>query len=266
VAGVRTSSDPIRFGCFEVDPNAGELRKQGVRVKLQDQPLQILQVLLERPGEVVSREDLQHRVWPADIFVDFDHGLYNAIKRLREALGDTADTPRFIETIPRRGYRFIGQINGNGKPGAVSAVVGSPPIRPATSRRALHIGIGIGAAAVVIILVSLATAPADFWRRFSGGDSIPHIRTIAVLPLSSLSSDPTQAYFADGVTDALITDLAQISALKVHSPKYFANFSIQLLCLLYGDFSLLGRYWVHGLDDLLNRSGQSRTWFFALSF
>src|SRR5438067_9161018 len=112
---MRPSSGPIRFGSFEVDQNAGELRKQGVRIKLQDQPLQILQVLLEHPGEVVTREELQKRVWPSDTFVDFDHGIYNAIKRLRETLGDTAETPRFIETIPRRGYRFIGPVIGNEK-------------------------------------------------------------------------------------------------------------------------------------------------------
>jgi DNA-binding winged helix-turn-helix (wHTH) protein len=112
VLGARASSEPIRFGPFEVDPNAGELRKQGVKIKLQEQPLQILRVLLERPGEVVAREELQQCLWPSDTFVDFDHGLYNAIKRLREALGDTADTPRFIETVPKRGYRFIAPLNG----------------------------------------------------------------------------------------------------------------------------------------------------------
>ena len=104
-----TSREVIRFGLFELDARAGELRKQGVRIKLQDQPLQILQVLLERPGELVTREELQKRVWPSDTFVDFDHGLYNAIKRLREALGDTADTPRFIETTPRRGFGWLPQ-------------------------------------------------------------------------------------------------------------------------------------------------------------
>jgi len=98
----------IRFGVFEVDLRAGELRKQGVKVKLQEQPLQVLQILLENPGAVVTREQLQQRIWPSDTFVDFDHGLYNGIKRLREALGDSADTPHYIETLARRGYRFIG--------------------------------------------------------------------------------------------------------------------------------------------------------------
>lgn len=103
---------PIRFGVFELDAESGELRKQGLKVKLQEQPFQILQILLEHPGKVVTREELQQRIWPADTFVDFDQGLYNATKRLREALGDSADTPRYIETLSRRGYRFIAPLNG----------------------------------------------------------------------------------------------------------------------------------------------------------
>src|SRR5712692_6292385 len=108
----RQSLQAYRFGGFEFDPRAGELRKQGRRIKLQGQPLDILTVLLERPGEVVTREELQKRLWPADTFVDFEHSLNAAVKRLREALDDSADTPRFIETLPRRGYRFIGTLDG----------------------------------------------------------------------------------------------------------------------------------------------------------
>lgn len=102
----------VRFGEFELDHGAGELRRDGAKVRLQDQPLQILQILLEQPGKVVHREELQKRIWPSDTFVDFDHGINNAIKRLREALGDTADTPRYIETLPRRGYRFKAALEG----------------------------------------------------------------------------------------------------------------------------------------------------------
>src|ERR1035438_2180028 len=98
---------PIRFGIFEVDLEAGELRRQGLKVKLQQQPFQILAMLLECPGEVVTREEIQKRLWPTDTFVDFDRGLNRATNRLRESLGDEADNPRFIETLPRRGYRFI---------------------------------------------------------------------------------------------------------------------------------------------------------------
>src|SRR5437773_11672326 len=103
----------IRFGVFELDLRSRELRKQGVRVKLQEQPFQVLQVLLERPGEVVTREELRQRIWSSDTVVDFEGGMYNAVIKLREALGDTADTPRFIETLPRRGYRCIGSVRGN---------------------------------------------------------------------------------------------------------------------------------------------------------
>src|SRR5262250_2431741 len=105
-----SSSPPvqvIRFGVFEANLRSGELRKSGIRIKLHDQPFQILAMLLERPGELVTREELRQKLWPADTFVDFNHGLNNAVLRLREVLGDSADSPRFIETIPRRGYRFI---------------------------------------------------------------------------------------------------------------------------------------------------------------
>ena len=100
----------VRFGQFDVDLQAGELRKTGLRVKLQQQPFQVLVVLLERPGEVVTREELRQRLWPADTFVDFDLSLNSALKKLRYALGDVADSPTFIETIPRRGYRFIAAV------------------------------------------------------------------------------------------------------------------------------------------------------------
>src|ERR1700686_4836157 len=102
----------LRFGAFEVDLRAGELRKQGVRIKLQEQPFQVLRILLARPEEVVSREELRSQVWSADTFVDFDNSLNTSVNKLREALGDSADNPRFIETLPRRGYRFIAPVTG----------------------------------------------------------------------------------------------------------------------------------------------------------
>src|SRR5438552_11256467 len=111
MAGVHSGRATIRFGVFEADFRAGELRKRGVKIKLQEQPLQILQMLLQHPGEVVTRTELQQKIWPADTFVDFEQGLYNAVKRLRDALKDSADKPRFIETLSRHGYRFIGIID-----------------------------------------------------------------------------------------------------------------------------------------------------------
>jgi TolB-like protein/Flp pilus assembly protein TadD len=111
MAGVHPSRETIRFGVFEADFRAGELRKGGVKIKLQEQPLQILQMLLQHPGEVVTREELRHKIWPADTFVEFEQGLYNAVRRLRDTLKDSADRPRFIETLPRHGYRFIGTVD-----------------------------------------------------------------------------------------------------------------------------------------------------------
>ena len=102
----------VRFGTYEMDLRSGELRKNGLKARLTGQPFQILAILLERPGELVTREELQKRLWPGDMFVDFDSGLNAAVNRVREALGDSAENPRFVETLPRRGYRFIGQVEG----------------------------------------------------------------------------------------------------------------------------------------------------------
>src|SRR5882762_5084918 len=115
----------LRFGVFQVDVRAGELRKNGVKLKLQEQPFRVLCLLLEHPGEVISRDELRNRLWPADTFVDFDHGLNAAIKRLRDALGESADTPVFIETLARRGYRFIAPVNGSSPPNGI-AIVAAP--------------------------------------------------------------------------------------------------------------------------------------------
>ena len=117
----------LRFGVFEVDVRSGELRKQGVRIKLQEQPFHLLTVLLQRPGEVVTREELRNQNWPPDTFVDFDNSLNTAINKLREALGDSADSPRFIETLPRRGYRFIAPVTGeDGTTRGAAAGVSAP--------------------------------------------------------------------------------------------------------------------------------------------
>ena len=121
-----TSSPPIvRFSVFEVDLRVCELRKQGVRVKLQDQPFQVLTLLLKQPGEVVSREELRSQLWGSDTFIDFDNGLNTSINKLREALGDSADSPRFIETLPRRGYRFIAPLESRQQPGETAPSRGS---------------------------------------------------------------------------------------------------------------------------------------------
>src|ERR1700752_5226385 len=122
---VNSSSSIIRFGTFELELQTGELRHAGQKVKLQEQPFQVLAALLENPGKIVTREELRSKLWPEDAFVDFDHSLNAAIKRLRDALGESADAPVFIETLARRGYRFIGPVNGSSAPSGM-AIVAAP--------------------------------------------------------------------------------------------------------------------------------------------
>lgn len=197
--------ESVRFGVFEVDLRAGELRKRGSKVKLQEQPLQVLALLLERPGDVVTRDELQRRLWPGQTFVDFEQGLNGAIRRLRQALGDSAESPRFVETLPRHGYRFIAPVQ-SGVPRA-----GSPWWRRRTARLAAA---GLLVLTVVTAL-GLAVPRVRQQLRPPKPDGI--IQSIAVLPLENLSGDPAQEYFADGMTEALITDLAGIKSLKVIS-------------------------------------------------
>ena len=133
------NTSPVRFGVFEVELHTGELRKQGVRIKLRDQPFQILLLLLAHPGEVVSRDELQKQLWPADTFVDFDRGLNKAVNHLRDALGDSAESPRFIETLPKRGYRFIAPVEAgfrNGHPPEPSRETDASDAQPIGERRA----------------------------------------------------------------------------------------------------------------------------------
>jgi len=194
-----TGSRSFRIGDFVLDAESGELRRNGEKSRLAEQPLQILLLLLEHRDQLVSRDDLRQRLWPADTFVDFETGLNRAVRKLRDALGDSADTPSYIETVPKRGYRLI-------------AEVGEPRREPAavpTQRRTLR-WIGIAAAVVIAVLVIIATARSYSRRQ-------PPIHSIAVLPLANLSGDPSQEYFADAMTEALITDLAQLRNVTVIS-------------------------------------------------
>ena len=145
----------LRFGVFEVDVRSGELRKLGVRINLQEQPFHVLAVLLQRPGEVVTREELRNQNWPADTFVDFDNSLNTAINKLREALGDSADNPRFIETLPRRGYRFIAPVTGVDGTARGSATRVSAPRRP-TSQKIIMMG--------AIVVFAAGVAGGLLWR------------------------------------------------------------------------------------------------------
>jgi TolB-like protein/DNA-binding winged helix-turn-helix (wHTH) protein/Flp pilus assembly protein TadD len=216
----------LRFGVFELDLRAGELRKHGLRVRLQEQPFQVLALLLEHPGEVVTREELQKKLWPADTFVDFDHGLNKAINKLRESLGDSAESPRFVETVARRGYRFLAEVNvADTAPVRSPALATQPhPAVEARDRRGLAdklvlpkpflppLALKISGLVLLLLMISLVTWKLHPWNRPS-----PVIRSLAVLPFESLSSDASQDYFADGMTDELISDLGQVSALRVVS-------------------------------------------------
>ncbi|HWY57103.1 MAG TPA: winged helix-turn-helix domain-containing protein [Terriglobales bacterium] len=214
----------VRFGTFEADLARRELHKSGVRIKLHGQPFEVLTVLLERPGEAVSREELHQRLWSTDTFVDFDAGLNTAINRLREALNDSAENPRFIETLPRRGYRFIAPVDpksldqpvAEGIPAkpSLSESETVPPV-PARTHAKRTKALAIGMAVLVVLLVVLSWTSVH--ERLLGHASPPHINSLAVLPLANLSGDPGQEFFADGMTEALITDLGKISALRVIS-------------------------------------------------
>jgi TolB-like protein/DNA-binding winged helix-turn-helix (wHTH) protein len=195
--------EPIRFGVFQVDLASGELRKGGVRIKLQEQPFQVLAALLERPHEVVTREDLQRRLWPSDVVVDFDRGLNKAINRVREALSDDADNPRFIETVPQRGYRFLAEID--------IAPIAPPKVPEAGLHALMPRRAWIAAAGGLVAAPLLALA----YRRLFSPE--PRIESIAVLPLENLSGNIEQEYFSDGMTDELIGEISRISSLRVIS-------------------------------------------------
>jgi TolB-like protein/DNA-binding winged helix-turn-helix (wHTH) protein/Flp pilus assembly protein TadD len=204
----------LRFGVFEVDLRAGELRKQGKRIKVQEQPFRVLTVLLQRPGEVVTREELRNQNWPPGTFVDFDNSLNTAINKLREALGDTADNPQFIETLPRRGYRFIAPVSG------IQADVLTKDRRKGVDAYSGLRRLGWMAAAILFGALAAAFFSLNVLRvrdRLFGGSPRSQIQSLAVLPLTNLSGDPAQEYFSDGMTDALITDLAQMGSAKVIS-------------------------------------------------
>jgi TolB-like protein/DNA-binding winged helix-turn-helix (wHTH) protein/tetratricopeptide (TPR) repeat protein len=200
----------VRFGVFEFDLGADELRRRGVATNLRGQPLKILRLLLERPGDIITREELRDALWDDATFVEYDVGVNAAIRRLRRALGDSAEVPRFVETLPGRGYRFLVPVDVVNVPVAdAQAVEPSEPIRPRAAW-------GWMAALTVAVLVLTGVV---YWRVGSSvgrGPTVP-IRSVAVLPLQNLSSSEEGGYFAAGLADALLTELGRIHELKVIS-------------------------------------------------
>jgi DNA-binding winged helix-turn-helix (wHTH) protein/TolB-like protein len=205
----------VRFGIFEADFRARELRKAGVRIKLHDQPFQVLAMLLDRPGELVNRDEIRKRLWPGDTFVDFDHGLNNAVARLREALGDSADTPRFIETLPRRGYRFITPVNwqGSGPDQVVSAsepLSEEPKSRAMFSARKLKI---LAISGVVVLAIAIGVAVTVF--RGSAPPQANGPQPIAVLPLQNTSAAKDLDFLRIGLADDISNTLSYYPALSM---------------------------------------------------
>jgi TolB-like protein/DNA-binding winged helix-turn-helix (wHTH) protein/Flp pilus assembly protein TadD len=222
----------VRFGTYEVSLQSGEVRKAGLRIRVQQQPIKLLEVLLEHPGEVVTREELRSRVWPNESFGDFDQALNIAIGKLRSALGDSAENPRFIETLPKRGYRFIADVSvldADARPRRPESVAGDLPgsqgEKTDLGHRLQEAGLAVPAkrrpwltsGVVVALALVLSLSILSVWLFRSRGPAPAGIRSLAVLPLENLSGDVSQNYFADGMTDELITGLAQISALRVIS-------------------------------------------------
>lgn len=237
------NSPRVRFDAFEIDLTSGELRKHGIKIKLHDQSFKVLAVLIEHPGEVTTRERLYETLWPAGTFVDSDMGLNSAVMKLRDALGDSAEHPRFVETLPRRGYRLIvpverqipKRIDGRASSGSSPAVLpltengdgptlATPPLpTPAADfdpmraqlARAVSVESPRAGSPVLKIaiaaLVLLAVAAGVWWRL----RSTPGPYTIAVLPLKNLSADRSSDYFSDGLTDEIINNLSIIDGLQV---------------------------------------------------
>jgi TolB-like protein/DNA-binding winged helix-turn-helix (wHTH) protein/Tfp pilus assembly protein PilF len=220
----------VRFGAFQLDLRTGELRKSGVTINLPDQPFQLLKTLLERPGELFTREELRQRLWSAETFVDFEHGLNAAVRRLRDALGDSAEAPRFVETLPRRGYRFVAPViqeptadsAAPSRPGiaAEGGALPTPDVEPARPlTRVLVSGVIAAGAIAAVAVIAAAVLWAFGYRPWSPATrqstSVGGRFMLAVLPFENLTGDPDQEYISDGMTEELIAQLGRMNPSRL---------------------------------------------------
>jgi TolB-like protein/DNA-binding winged helix-turn-helix (wHTH) protein/tetratricopeptide (TPR) repeat protein len=208
----------VRFGAFELDAAPGVLRKGGIAVKLHPQPFRVLQLLVENSGQPVTREEIRHCLWGDNTFVDFERGINFCVNQIRAALGDDADNPKYVETLPRCGYRFIGFLHGPNGDNPVE-VLPEPPaaVTPITSPHRIRALAFAATGLLLAVLGAFALNLGGLRSRLLAKSTPPAIHSLAVLPLENLSNDPEQEYFSDGMTDALTTDLSQVSAIRVIS-------------------------------------------------
>ena len=257
------SDQRVRFGVFEVDFRSGELRKGGVKVKLHAQPLAVLNILLERAGDIVTREELQQKLWGNNTFVDFEHGLNKTINKLRDALSDKADTPRYIETLPRRGYRFIAPVT-------TPTPAAEPPAGPEPKSKSHFV---LGAAIAVAGLLAFGIYWFGFRNRAQHAAAVPTKAMLAVLPFENISGDDSEDYFADGLTEEMIAQLGQLqptnlgviartSAMRYkHTKESIAQIGHELGVnyLLEGSVRLVGQR-VRITAQLIQAGDQTHLW------
>ncbi len=212
-----SNNPPIRFGIFELVVDSGELRKSGRSVRLRPQAAKVLVLLASRPGQLVTREELRENIWGSETFVDFEHGLNLCIREVRAALDDDADTPRYVETLPKRGYRFIASVViPEARTGALTPSSTRLP-RSEIGRRGFPLRLALGGGLLAALTLLVGFNVSGVRDRLLGKSAVPRIQSLVVLPLTNLSGDPEQDYFADGMTEQLTTILGQISALRVIS-------------------------------------------------
>lgn len=219
---METEKEPrqvVRFGLFDLDLRSRSLHKSGIRIKLQGQPFDVLVLLISRRGDVVTREDLQRKLWPTDTFVDFEHSVNTAVMRLRDVLGDSAENPRFIETVPRYGYRFIAPAEWpeeTDSPSAQEPKQESQAREPKRRIRPLH-SWTIGLIITLLVLTVVMLRFRGLRDRLAARSSVPSIQSVVVLPFVNLTGDAEQDYFADGMTEALTTELGKTNVARVIS-------------------------------------------------